>query len=91
MLCVPVCFNIKGITDFTIETGLTGSLHDQGDAESLADTIADMTQDRAFSGTHARNTAQNRTPTLARLSGCSELFSNLATIYSCQDQEVGEE
>lgn len=45
--CVPVCFNIKGITDFMIEPGLTGSLHDQGNAESLADTIASLAKDRA--------------------------------------------
>jgi glycosyltransferase involved in cell wall biosynthesis len=59
--CVPVCFNIKGITDFMIEQGQTGSLHDQGDAEALADTIADLARDRAsLQAQHERGAQQAR-------------------------------
>lgn len=44
--CVPICFNIAGITDFMIEHGRTGALHAQEDTEAMANSIADLAQDR---------------------------------------------
>lgn len=39
---VPVCFDIKGITDFMIEDGRTGRLVAQEDTEGFADAVAGL-------------------------------------------------
>lgn len=57
--CVPVCFNIAGITDFMLEHKENGFLCGQGETAEMARFIATLSADRVQLQTVARDGAEN--------------------------------
>ena len=59
--CVPVCFNIVGITDFMITPGQTGALVPQEDSAAFASAVAALAADRtALDRQHCNVTREAR-------------------------------
>lgn len=73
--CVPVCFNIRGTTDFMIEDGRTGALVAQGDVDAFAEAIAKLADQR------------DRLAQMSRDGACAarERFSGAATARAYAD------
>ena len=44
--CVPVTFQIKGITDFIVQNGITGFVCPMADCEAFASRIAELSENR---------------------------------------------
>ena len=57
--CVPLSWNINGITDYIINEGQTGFLHKTGDSESMALNISKLDNDRKSLNNISKNAAKD--------------------------------
>lgn len=57
--CVPLSWNLKGITDYIIEEGKTGFLHETGYPEKMALNIGKLNNDRKLLHTISNNAAKD--------------------------------